>query len=76
MQETILVDDLGGGGGVLVVAFHDVEASAAHLALHTDGAFLARLWIEDLHFHEGEVAAHSGATLFKGVVEAGLRHAR
>ena len=74
MQESVLVDDLGSSGWILVVALHDVEALAAHLALYAHGTFLARFRVEHLDLDKRIVAANSGATLFEGVVQAGLCH--
>ena len=76
MQESVLVYHLGSGLRILVVAFHHVEATAAHFALYAYRTFFSRLGVEHLHLHEGEVAAHRGAALLKGVVDVRLRHSR
>ena len=74
MEIAVLVDNLLGGGGVLIVALHHIEALTAHLALHANGTLLAGLGVEHLDIDKGEVAAYGGATLFEGVVQTGLGH--
>ena len=76
MEKSVLVYHLSGGLRVLVVAFHHVEATAAHLSLNADRTFLARFGVEHLDLHKRIVASHGGATLFEGVVEASLCHSR
>ena len=76
MEEAVFVYHFGRGFGVLVVALHGVVATVAHLALHADGAFQARLGVDDAHFGVLEVAAHGGVAHFGGVVNARVRHAR
>ena len=76
MEESVLVDDFGGGFGVLVVTLHRIVATVAHFALHTHGTFFARFGVDDTHFGKLIVTAYGGATHFERVVHTGVGHTR
>ena len=74
MKEAVGIDNLCGSLGVLVIAFHHIEAAAAHLALNTWRTFLTRFRINNPDLYEGEITTNGGTTLLEGVGQTGLRH--
>ncbi len=75
MEETVGIDDLSSGLGILVIAFHHIEAAAAHLTLYAHGTFLAGVGVKHFHLHMRIVAAHGGAPLLESVAQTSVCHA-
>ena len=55
MEVSVLVDDLGGLLGHLVVTLHDVESLAAEFTYHSVGTGLVGFRIQDDCVHSGEL---------------------
>jgi len=76
MQEAILVDRLIGGGFVFIVTFHVIITAVTHLALYTDGAFLASLRIDNPYLGKFELMAYGIITHLGRIFDTGVGHTR
>lgn len=76
VKEAILVDYLGGGLGVVVIALHRIVAAVAHLALYANGAFLACLGVDHPHFRKLIIAADGSIAYLRRIVDPGVGHTR